>query len=357
MGTITARRRKDGTFGYTAQIRVKQNGRVVHTESQTFDRRQAARLWLEKREGELAEPGALGVARKSDPALSQVIAHYIQHSQREMGKTKAQVLRAIAADEELAGLPCSQIRSQHLVAFAQRLHSQPQTRGNYMAHLAAVFAVAQPAWGFPLDAREMQNARVVMQRLGLTAKSRQRDRRPALQELELLLNHFKIQRIKRQSTLPMVEIVLFALFSTRRQEEITRIVWKDLDEDNAEVMVRDMKHPGEKVGNDVRVTLPAPALAVVLRQPRTRARIFPFKSASICAAFTRACKRLGIHDLRFHDLRHDGVSRLFEIGLTIPQAAAVSGHRSWASLKRYTHLRTTGDKYAGWDWLPGGASQ
>src|SRR5215831_10607941 len=61
---------------------------------------------------------------------------------------------------------------------------------------------------------------------------------------------------------------------------------------------------------------------------------------------------LGIDDLRFHDLRHEGISRLFEMGKTIPQAAAVSGHRSWTSLKRYTHIRQTGDKYKGWKWLP-----
>jgi len=60
---------------------------------------------------------------------------------------------------------------------------------------------------------------------------------------------------------------------------------------------------------------------------------------------------LGIDDLHFHDLRHDGISRLFEMGKTIPQAAGVSGHRSWSSLKRYSHLRQTGDKYAGWKWL------
>ncbi|MDU6372818.1 MAG: site-specific integrase, partial [Bradyrhizobium sp.] len=49
--------------------------------------------------------------------------------------------------------------------------------------------------------------------------------------------------------------------------------------------------------------------------------------------------------------RHDGVSRLFEMGHNVPQVAAVSGHRSWSSLKRYTHLRQTGNKYEGWKWL------
>ena len=86
--------------------------------------------------------------------------------------------------------------------------------------------------------------------------------------------------------------------------------------------------------------------------PKTSDQIFPYSTYAISAAFTRACKILGITDLRFHDLRHDGVSRLFEIGLTIPHVASNSGHRSWTSLQRYTHLRQTGDKYENWRWLP-----
>src|SRR5262249_14571275 len=79
-------------------------------------------------------------------------------------------------------------------------------------------------------------------------------------------------------------------------------------------------------------------------------RIFPYSTDAISAAFTRACKILGIEDLRFHDLRHEGISRLFEMGRTIPQVAAVSGHRSWTSLKRYTHIRQSKDKYDNWKW-------
>ena len=64
MGTITTRKRADGTVGYTAQIRLKQGGRVVHSEARTFDRKPAASAWLKKRETELAEPGALHVITK-----------------------------------------------------------------------------------------------------------------------------------------------------------------------------------------------------------------------------------------------------------------------------------------------------
>jgi integrase len=146
----------------------------------------------------------------------------------------------------------------------------------------------------------------------------------------------------------MQKIVAFALFSTRRQEEITLLRWDDLDEDR--ILVRDMKHPGDKKGNNVYCELPPEALAIIKSMPSGEERIFPYSTDAISAAFTRACRVLGIVDLRFHDLRHEGISRLFEMGRTIPQVAAVSGHRSWTSLKRYTHIRQSRDKYENWKW-------
>lgn len=165
------------------------------------------------------------------------------------------------------------------------------------------------------------------------------------------MEHFGERLKRRPSSIPMQKVMGFAIFSTRRLEEITRILWKDLDVEGSRVLVRDMKNPGEKIGNDVWCELPAEAMQIVLSMPKRRAEIFPYCGDTIGTNFTRACQLLDIIDLHFHDLRHDGVSRLFEIGRNIPQVAAVSGHRSWSSLKRYTHLRQTGDKYAGWKWF------
>lgn len=78
-----------------------------------------------------------------------------------------------------------------------------------------------------------------------------------------------------------------------------------------------------------------------MRQPRRdeAGRIFPVTEGTISTIFPRACKKLGIEDLRLHDLRHEGVSRLFEQGYTIEQVALVSGHRDWKMLARYLHLK------------------
>ncbi|WP_224380310.1 tyrosine-type recombinase/integrase [Roseovarius carneus] len=191
---------------------------------------------------------------------------------------------------------------------------------------------------------------MVAKKLGLTQKSRHRDRRPTLDELDRLMTHFLERSTRRPSSVPMHRVMAFAIFSTRRQEEITRIKWANLDQDGKRILVRDMKNPGEKIGNDVWCDLPDPALAIIEAMPKNSDRIFPYSSDAISASFTRANQFLDIKDLRFHDLRHEGVSRLFEIGYNVAHAAAVSGHRSWVSLKRYTHLRQTGDKYESWSW-------
>lgn len=345
MGTIVARKRRDGTTGYTAQILKKKDGVIVWREAKTFDRQQAAKAWLARRETELSQPG--GMERKEDPPLAQVIDRYITESKKALGRTKAQVLRAIKAND-IAEMRCSRITSADLIAFAQSLNVQPQTVGNYLSHLGAVFAVARPMWGYPLDQQAIKDAFVVAKRMGVTSKSRERDRRPTIEELDRLMDHFGVVKKRRPDSAPMQRIILFAIFSTRRQEEITRILWADYDK--TRVLVRDMKHPGDKAGNDTWCELPPEAAAVIDAMPKVDRRIFPYSADAISAAFTRACKLLEIDDLHFHDLRHDGVSRLFEMGRGIPQAAAVSGHRNWTSLKRYTHLRTTGDKYAGWKW-------
>ena len=67
MGTIIPRKRKSGSTGYHAQVLIKRKGAIVHRESRTFDRKQAAVAWVEKRETELAKPGAL--QREKRPTL------------------------------------------------------------------------------------------------------------------------------------------------------------------------------------------------------------------------------------------------------------------------------------------------
>jgi integrase len=357
MATIRARKLADGSVSYTAQIRIKRDGVQVYQESQTFARKQAAQAWARKRESELDEPGAIERASRKGATLKEMTERYLVEVEkaRPLGKTKRATLNAIG-ETYLGGLTDTDINTQCLVDFALWRMSkegggvQPQTAGNDLAHLGAVLAIAKDAWGYQVDPLAMGGARRVLRKLGYNLKSRERDRRPTLDELGRVLTHYQDMQARRPTVINMLKVVGFALFSTRRLDEITRIRWADVDEQGQRVLVRDMKNPGQKIGNDVWCYLPDEAWQILQTMPKAGDDIFPYSPESISTSWTKACKFLNIADLHFHDLRHEGISRLFEMDWDIPRVASVSGHRDWNSMRRYTHLRGKGDRYVGWEW-------
>jgi integrase len=353
MGTIVSRKRRDKTTAYLAKISLMQGGQI-YRENKTFDSKREAAAWIGTRELELLQPGAFAEAAKQNATLGDAITKYIETSLKEIGRTKAQVLAAIKL-HPIAGKECQDIGSTEIVAYADELLSggrQPQTVANYLSHLQSIFAIAKPAWNYPLDERAFTDAQKVLKRLGKIGRSNKRDTRPTLDQLADIMLLYSERQNSWEDMTPMTHIIAFAIFSTRRQEEICRIRWDDLDEKRKRVLVRDLKHPGQKKGNDTWCDLPDPCLDIIKAMPRIDDRIFPFNHRTVSTSFTNVLKFLEIDGLHFHDLRHDGISRLFEMDYSIPKAAAVSGHRSWNSLKRYTHLDHSGDKYAGWQWLP-----
>ncbi len=112
-----------------------------------------------------------------------------------------------------------------------------------------------------------------------------------------------------------------------------------------------MKNPGEKGGIDTSVELPDPCCAIIDAMPGKKDRIFPYNGDTVIRRFSDGCKVLDIEDLHFHDLGHEGTSRLAEVRRTVPQLAAVTGHKSWKSLERYAHVRQCVDKFKGWRWI------
>ncbi|MCE0931677.1 site-specific integrase [Pseudomonas monteilii] len=356
MGTITTRKRKDGSTTYDAQIRIMRNGVRVYQESQPFDRKTTAQAWIRKREAELYAPGGIEKANREGVTVKQMIDRYLREYEklRPLGKTKRATLKAIG-ESWLGEVEDQDLNSQKLVDYAMdRIEKdgiQPQTVGNDLAHLGAVLSVARPAWGYEVDPLAMPDARRVLKKLGAVTKSVERNRRPTRDELERIIKYFQKVRDARRQEIDMVRVVVFALFSTRRQEEITRIRWDALNDQEQTALITDMKNPGQKYGNDVWCHMPDEAWRILQSMPKVADEVFPYNSRSISASFTRACHFLQIDDLHFHDLRHDGVSRLFEKGWDIPRVASVSGHRDWNSMRRYTHLRGKGDPYEGWEML------
>ena len=133
-------------------------------------------------------------------------------------------------------------------------------------------------------------------------------------------------------------MVRFAIETGMRMGEMLSLEWRYVD-----MAQRVATLPDTKTGDARQVPLSTAAIAELSALPRhiKNGRVFWTwsRADSLENAWRRAVKAAGIEDLRFHDLRHEAVSRLFELGLNPMEVAAISGHKTLQMLKRYTHLR------------------
>lgn len=128
--------------------------------------------------------------------------------------------------------------------------------------------------------------------------------------------------------------VRFAMHTAMRRGEMLAMRWRDVS------MAQRMVHlPQTKNGTPRTVPLPDDAYEVLETMTATEDRVFPIDPSALRWAWTEACRKAGVKDLRIHDLRHEGVSRLFEMGLSPAEVSLISGHKTVSMLMRYLHLR------------------
>ena len=354
MGTVQERVRSGGVV-FTARVRRRRKGQGMVSESQTFATRAEAEGWCAVRDGEISRTPDLALIQRASPSrnppVREVIDRYLA-KKADLADSKRHILRRIR-DFRIGAVRCADLRAGEIVDFASDKAAegvQPATVNRYLAELSATLSFARIYWGCLVDMQVMSDAWTMATKLGIAGKSHRRDRRPTLKELNRILKLFHARTEARPTAVPMAKIIAFAIFSTRRRGEICRIRWDDLDRKAHQVIVRDMKNPGNRVGNNVVCDLPRPAAAIAASMPRRAARIFPYEPDTISALWRDACRQAHVHNLHFHDLRHEGISRLFEMGWNTPRVLNVSGHRSMANLQRYTHIVELGDKFADWEW-------
>jgi integrase len=141
----------------------------------------------------------------------------------------------------------------------------------------------------------------------------------------------------------MTLLCRFALATGMRLGEICGLQVEDVNAQARTVVIRDRKDPRNKAGNDQTVPLLPDAWAIVepLIAGRDEGSIFGVRAASASTAFTRGCKAVEppINGLVFHDLRHRATAEFFRMGLDIPRVALLTGHKTWAMLRRYTDIK------------------
>ncbi len=327
-------------------VRVTQDGQDFE-ESRTFDTERLAKDWGKRIEADIKLNGIQHRTR-SGITLGKLLEDYLNAitALRPARRQTVHDITRLAYEFRNDKLPT--LTSKRFMDFGLS-RAKGGASGATVLHdlstLRSVIGAAKPMFGVNIKTDAIDEATNSLRRIGAVAKSKSRHRRPTSDELKALTVEF--ERIGRHpaTIIPMNTILQVAILFPRRLGEITSMTWEDYR--GTHITLRDTKHP--VAPRTEVVPVPEDAAAIFDALPRIDARILPYNSESVSASFERACKRLEIMDLRFHDLRHEGITRLFDAGLSIPEVAMISGHKSWGMLKRYTHMspKSVADKLRG----------
>lgn len=307
-----------------------------YEESRSFNTKSLATSWADKLEANIKVHG-VPQRVQSNKTLASLISDYTDAISKGAAPRRQRLHELAQLEREFMTVKLNQLSSKVFVDFANRRRDEgagPTTINHNLHTLSSVLAAAKPVLGIDVTPKSVSEAIDALRRTRAITPSAQRNRRASDDELVQLVSEFERIAAFPSTEIPMVKIVPIAVAFPRRLGELTEMKWMDYN--GVTLLLRDTKHPSRP--RDELVPVPPKAKALLDALPRVDARILPYKADSISAAFERACKRININDLRFHDLRHEGISRLFEAGLGIQEVAMISGHTSWSTLKRYTHL-------------------
>lgn len=207
----------------------------------------------------------------------------------------------------------------------ERLKEVSATTFNHqMGIIQHAFEVAIREWSWPLKENPVK-------RLKKPKNDKGRERRVSTEE-ELTL----LKTCEKLRNPHLKNILLFAIQTGMRQGEILRLEWADIN-----TPTRTLHIPITKNGHSRTIPLTPKAVELLseIRKATGETRVFPLSKEAIKQCWKRLTTKAGIVDLHFHDLRHEAISRFFEMGLSVPEVALISGHRDYRMLFRYTHLK------------------
>ena len=312
------------------QARVRRRGQSA---TETFETKTRAEAWARQVEAEIDagrfHPGRIEAERIT---LHQALERYlVERVPLKTGIKQNTGIVRLWQRSKLAPRPLGAIRGSDIAEHRDEMlkSAAAQTVVHRLNLLSNLFNVAASDWG-------MESLINPVGRVRKPSLPSGRDRRLISDEEDRLI-------VACDASLsgwlgPMVRL---ALATAMRQGEMVDLAWPDIDFDRRTAILRETKN-----GTTRSVPLSTAALSVLRSLAADRQgtdKVFAIEvGRAVTHAFTKACKKAGIDNLHFHDLRHEATSRLFErTNLRDIEIASITGHKTMEMLKRYAHLRAS----------------
>ena len=312
------------------QVQVRRAGHSSITK--TFHRREEAIAWGRSQEVRL-DVSEAGITLPVKETLAKLLGRYVAEitPQKKSAASESRRIARLLKDPISQYLICN-LTPETLSKFRDRRLLDGQRAAAYdLQIIRHVLNIASSEWGMNIKENPLDKVR-------FPAPSKPRDRRLDAGELDVLL-----AAANESGSGYMPALILLAVETGMRAGEMLKLKWSDWNKKEAILHLIDTKN-----GRDRFVPLTPLANRVISSLDNTADRIFPTNYEAVKSAWQRLRKRTGISDLRFHDLRHEATSRFFEMGLTVPEVASITGHQTPTMLLRYAHadVKKVRDKIA-----------
>ena len=276
----------------------------------------------------LADRGELDEAHRTIGKLTvrDLLTRYLDEVsvQKKGYDREIHVINALLR-EDFAGQGINEVTPSVFAAYRDR--RLKEVRGasirRYLGIIQHAFDVAAQEWGWPIKQNPVRSIRKPT-----TGNSRNRRLLPG-EEGRVL---HECRACQNPWIAPCVRL---AIETAMRRSEILRMAWTDVDWEKRTLHILKTKN-----GHPRTIPLNEEAMRLLKHLPHSMdGRVIPISATCLRMAWGRALRRADVKGLRFHDLRHEAISRFFEMGLSVPEVALISGHRDPRMLFRYTHLR------------------
>jgi integrase len=303
------------------QVQVRRQG--FPSRSRTFNRHQEAVAWARAQELAMDRFEA-GVYQPVTCTLASILSEYLAKvtPAKKSAASETRRLNRLIRDQ-IASYRVCDLSPEVLATFRDRRLEQGLRAAGYDLQLIRhALNVAKAEWGITLQSNPVDAIR-------MPPKPKPRERRLQPGEYELLLSYAAMS----QSWF-MKPLIILAVETGMRLGEMLKVTWDDWDSEKQTLYLRDTKNGPNRL-------IPISDAANVVMQTITKRhqRILPTNYEAIKSAWRRLCLRAGIEQLRFHDLRHEAISRWFENDMTLAEVAILSGHRTKSSLLGYVHAK------------------
>lgn len=322
--------------GQTYRVRIIRKGYAPLTR--TFSRYTEAKKWARNTESRMdsgeIKPISTSTQKTAENTLFKTAAEHYANTLSKLKrnhKSEAGILRILARRWD--GLSVALINSQQVAALRDEMLQQGRsgtTVGHYLNAISVTYQMLANEWGLPIKnpTRGIKRPPQNPPRFARLSP----DARAALETACSDCSHPLL--------LPIVKL---ALETGMRRGEILSLTWADADLENRRIRL-------ERTKNGLSRSIPISDISLSILKslnPADGVRLFPIGAESMRKQFERAVNRAekkwppGLPNpferLRFHDLRHEALSRLSDKGLNVIELSQFSGHRTLRMLARYTH--------------------